>query len=320
MIFNKQEITLENVSCPNCRSCASTEITRTNDYDYFTTDLTFTIVSCSNCGLLYVNPRPKLSEAGKIYPCEYSAYHFDKISNPVIKKARYLMQQKKAKRILDCIRSSDQAIRIVDVGCGSPALLNLLKESSPVKLELYGNDFNQDILETVKKAGFHALDGAFENFQWREAFFDIVVMNQVIEHLFDVSGNLKKTFELLKDNGIVFIETPSDEGLDAKIFRHNHWGGYHIPRHLQIYNSKTIRNALEKHGFIVEEIKYLPSPNFWTSSVRNFLFRKGVPYALTKQMNYKNIGCMLTFSIIDTITKAFHPTSNMRVIARRPPR
>ena len=313
----KQLIELENISCPACKSCSYKELTRTMDYDYFTSELFFTIVLCSNCGLVYVNPRPKLSQIEKIYPNEYSAYHFDKIPNPIIKKARNFMQQSKARCILKCGGKNGTPIRIMDVGCGSPALLNLLKDMSRSKLELYGNDFNNSALDAVKNAGFIPVNGAFESIQWQGNFFDVIIMNQVIEHLFDLSGTLTKAFNLLKNNGTLFIETPSDDGLDAKIFRFNHWGGYHIPRHLQIFNAQTIKNTLSRHGFTIEAIEYLPSPNFWTSSLRNFLYRKGFPHALTKRMNYKNIGFMAAFSLIDTITKQFHPTSNMRVIARK---
>lgn len=319
-IFCKQTIELENISCPACRSGASSMLTRTMDYDYFTTDLSFAIVRCSDCGLVYTNPRPKLSQAGKIYPPEYSAYHFDKMPNSIIKKARNFMQQGKAKRILKCIQGGSGPARIMDVGCGGPTLLNLLKDVAKTDLDLYGNDFSEKALEAVKGAGFNPVCGPFEDIQWQDDFFDVIVMNQVIEHLFDLSGNLDKASRLLKDGGTLFIETPSVDGIDAKLFRFNHWGGYHSPRHLQLFNAKTIRKTLEHHGFVIEAIEYLPSPNFWTSSVRNFLFRKGVPYALTKRMNYKNVVFMAVFSIIDTVTKQFHPTSNMRVIARRSPR
>ncbi len=317
--FPDRHIDIEIVNCPCCESKNYKEITKSFDYDYFTTNIIFTIVNCLDCGLTYINPRPKITEVEKIYPPEYSAYHFDKIENTIIKKARNFMQSGKAKRIFKCIKDNEQEIRIIDIGCGSPAFLKLIENfSNRRKIDLYGNDVSSEILLSVENAGFKTVPGTFENVEWEENFFDVVVMNQVIEHLFDVKGNLNKVFRLLKSGGVLFIETPSDEGLDAKLFRKKYWGGYHVPRHLQIFNALTIDRMLKSYGFVVEQIECLPSPNFWTSSIRNFLFTKGIPRYLTRRMNYSNLFFMTLFTLLDTVIIPFHCTSNMRVIARKP--
>lgn len=317
-MFPDVSIAVEEVSCPGCGSTRSCLWTESRDYDYFTTGMAFQVARCQDCGLLYVDPRPKLSEIEKIYPQEYSAYHFDKIGNPLIRRARGFMQSGKARRILRCLDPRAERPRIVDVGCGAPALLSLLDQAAPGRLELYGNDFSPEMLAAVERAGFKPMPGAFETVAWESGFFDAVVMNQVIEHLFDVPGNLRKTFDLLKPGGVLFIETPSSEGLDARLFSRNHWGGYHLPRHLQIFDSATISRTLERYGFLVEKIEYLPSPNFWTSSVRNLLIRCGVPRSLTRRMNYRSVVCMGLFTSLDLVLRPFFKTSNMRVIVRKP--
>jgi SAM-dependent methyltransferase len=317
-MFPDVVIAVEPVACPGCGSALFGPWTESRDFDYFTTGMSFKVVRCQACGVLYVNPRPKLSEIEKIYPAEYSAYHFSRIKNPVIRRAREFMQLGKARRILRCLPSGSARPRIVDVGCGAPALLSLLDRAAPGRLELYGNDFHPKMLEEVERAGFKSMPGAFETVAWEKDFFDAVVMNQVIEHLFDVPGNLRKTYDLLRPGGVLFIETPSSEGLDARLFSRRHWGGYHLPRHLQIFDSSTIRRTLERYGFSVEKIEYLPSPNFWTSSVRNLLFRAGVPRCITRRMNYRSMVCMGTFTFLDLALRPFLRTSNMRVIARKP--
>jgi len=316
-MFIGQTIQTEDVDCPGCGGSHYNTITRTYDYDYFTTDIPFTVVRCRSCDLLYLNPRPLLSEISKIYPKEYSAYHFNNIRNPIIRKARNYMQSRKARRILNYISASSESPCILDVGCGSPALLSLIHHASSKPIELYGNDFNPDIMRDVREAGFKTVDGNLENVDWQEKFFDVIVMNQVIEHLFDVTTVLRKIHQLLKDGGILFIETPSDEGIDAHLFSHYHWGGYHVPRHLLIFNPKTIDKTLRRCGFVVDKVEYNPSPNFWTSSLRNLLIRKGFPSFITQRMNYKNIAFMMFFTVIDVLSKFFHPTSNMRIIARK---
>jgi len=316
--FPSVTVEVEDVCCPGCSSSNYEPLTESQDFDYFITDVVFRIVQCPECNLIYVNPRPSLKEIEKIYPEEYSAYHFSDIKNPIIRKARSFMQVAKARKILKCIPRVDNNMHIVDVGCGSPVLLNLLREIAPGEINLYGNDFNPKALELVKRMGFETIPGNFEDVEWENNFFDMIVMNQLIEHLFDIPGVLRKSFSLLKPNGALLIETPSADGLDSRLFRKYHWGGYHVPRHLQIFTSETISTTLSKYGFEVETISYLPSPNFWTSSFRNLLFIKGFPRFITKRMNYKNVFCMTLFTSLDLLTRNFSPTSNMRVVAKKP--
>ena len=310
-------IEVEKVCCPGCASSKYELLTKSQDFDYFTSDTVFQIVRCSECHLIYINPRPSLTEIAKIYPEEYSAYNFSNINKPIIRKARLFMQAAKAKKILKCIQQIDNNTNIVDVGCGSPVLLHLLRENASEKINLYGNDFNPNTLELVEKMGFKTMPGNFEDIDWANDFFDMVVMNQVIEHLFDIPAVLRKTFSLLKPAGALLLETPSADGLDSRLFRKYHWGGYHVPRHLQIFTSETISTTLSRYGFKVETISYLPSPNFWTSSFRNLLFIKGFPGFITKRMNYKNVFCMAFFTSLDLLTRNFSPTSNMREVARK---
>ena len=315
--FSKQTLEIEFIPCPGCKMKEFSIVTETMDYDYRTTDMVFQIVRCKHCNLIYMNPRPKLSEIHKIYPPNYSAYQFHNIKNRIIRNARNFMQRKKAFRILDALPPSHSLPRIIDVGCGSPALLNLIDTVSSRKLELYGNDFNPRVLELVESAGFKAIPGAFEKIDFENNFFDLIIMNQVIEHLFDVPGILNKSFQLLKPNGVLYIETPSEDGLDTKLFQRHNWGGYHVPRHLQIFNARTIMKTLSRYGFSIEKTEYIPSPNFWTSSVRNQFIRMGVPSFITSRMNYRNIVFMVLFTVMDSMTSSFHATSNMRVIAKK---
>ena len=318
LILPYKTINVEMVPCPGCGTNGYKYITSSTDFDYHTTDMVFQIVQCLKCGLFYVNPRPGIEEISKIYPEKYSAYHFSNIRNRVIRRARTFIQAGKARRILRCVCNLDGDVRILDVGCGGPILLMLIRNICQRGIKLYGNDFNHRALHLIEQEGFQTIPGKFEEINWEHDFFDVIVLNQVIEHLFDAPGVLRKSFNFLKQGGALYIETPSLDGLDARLFRKNHWGGYHIPRHLQFFNRETITQTLSRYGFEIEQVAYLPSPNFWTSSFRNLLAQKGFPSWWTKRMNYRNIVCMTVFTCLDLCTRMFFPTSNMWVIARKP--
>lgn len=302
----------ETPRCPGCELRWFKWVTRTHDYDYHTTDMEFVVAECEWCGVRYLYPRPTIEELGKVYPKEYSAYHFTKIANPLIRMARNFMQTMKARKILRSIPKDVGFPCILDVGCGSPALLKSINEKASGPVILFGNDFNDEVLQEIKNEGLNAVPGRFEDVDLTEKSFDVIVMNQVLEHVYDVGGALDKARQLLKDTGVLFIEIPSTDGIDARLFKYHNWGGYHAPRHLSYFNAAKLTKVLAEHGFKVKKVEYLPSPTFWTSSFRNLL--RGIPF-IAKRMNYKNMPCMAFFTVLDLMTRTFFPTSNMRIIA-----
>ena len=62
------------VACNNCGATGGEVIARGRDHEYATTTSdTFDVVRCS-CGLVYLDPRPAISELDTIYPNDYYAY------------------------------------------------------------------------------------------------------------------------------------------------------------------------------------------------------------------------------------------------------
>src|SRR3954453_12143499 len=63
-------------TCPHCggRDDAPLWAGREHEYDN-TTDEPFSFVRCRSCGLVRLDPRPDVSELGRIYPPNYYAYN-----------------------------------------------------------------------------------------------------------------------------------------------------------------------------------------------------------------------------------------------------
>src|SRR5580704_17260374 len=61
------------VACNNCGATGGEVIAHGRDHEYPTTPDTFTVVRCA-CGLVYLDPRPSVSELDTIYPKDYYAY------------------------------------------------------------------------------------------------------------------------------------------------------------------------------------------------------------------------------------------------------
>jgi len=66
---------------------------------------------------------------------------------------------------------------------------------------------------------------------------------------------------------------PNIQSWSRLIFKKN-WSALDIPRHLQLFSSKTIKDFLENHGFRIHRIKYGYDTYDFIASIQLALFGK----------------------------------------------
>ena len=302
------------VSCDLCGRETSTRIVANGvDFEYATCPNTFSIVRCNECGLHYLNPRPDISTLNIIYPQSYEPFHFHESTNPFIRYGRAFVQKKKVKAISRLVPPDGS---IIDVGCGSGYLLSLLKRYGSPDWKLYGNDFSEVSLANLERLGIQAAAGRFEELD-TALQFDLIILNQTIEHLDSPSSVVEKASHLVKPGGALFIETPSTEGMDARLFRSRYWGGYHFPRHWSLFDESSLRRLVELHGFETVKVDYLASPAFWVQSFHHLFLDKSYSRQVVNFWTIRNPLALAVFTILDTISARIGKTSNIRLIARR---
>ena len=67
---------LVHVQCCVCESDDTEPVGMGKDFEYNTSSDTFLAMRCNSCGLVYLNPRPNISEFERIYPVNYHAFDF----------------------------------------------------------------------------------------------------------------------------------------------------------------------------------------------------------------------------------------------------
>lgn len=90
--------------------------------------------------------------------------------------------------------------------------------------------------------------GGIEYFDGKTELFDVIIMNHVIEHLNDPIEVLEQCHALLKPGGQLWIETPNIDSFDYGRYKHN-WRGLVAPRHLVLFNQRSLSEALKRTGF-----------------------------------------------------------------------
>ena len=86
--------------------------------------------------------------------------------------------------------------------------------------DVTGIDIAKGIVDYANKSfNLNAYYIDFTKFQTDEKW-DIIIMGDVIEHVFDPAVMIKKASEMLKDNGVLWVSTPNYQSAFSEISGH----------------------------------------------------------------------------------------------------
>ena len=94
----------------------------------------------------------------------------------------------------------------MDVGCADATYFkNLTKKIK--NLNCHGVENNAEIVNKARKDGLSIFLGTIDDVP-KNLSFDLIIMNNLIEHVIDPLEELKAAGRLLKPGGKIFLETP----------------------------------------------------------------------------------------------------------------
>ena len=257
---------MEQVACLLCGLDEYEVHLRAPSYDWAEE---FTICKCNRCQLLFVNPRPSVTEIATFYPPSYHA--LPQLSNSVRNRAKYWLQYSVLQtfygwpprlspvvaRLLACKlepylgRAFPYTIgrRLLDIGCGNGEFLLWVRQFDS-SWTLTGVEPSSNASEMSRKAGLRVQTGDLESQQFPEGSFDVVTMWNVLEHLHDPLGTLREIRRILVPGGYVALVVPNIASSQAKRFGRD-WWVLQLPQHLTFFTLFTLREMLERAGFRV---------------------------------------------------------------------
>jgi len=134
---------------------------------------------------------------------------------------------------------------LLDVGC---ALGDSLVEAKKLGWKDPGGlETSEYAYKYAKKKGLKVKKGTLDN-SFEKNSFDVVTYQDVIEHVTDPVGELKKVYRILKPGGIVFLVTPDVGGFWSRLLGPL-WYHYKPVEHVVYFSQKTMKQALKKAGF-----------------------------------------------------------------------
>ena len=141
------------------------------------------------------------------------------------------------------------------MGCGDGFHLNLLRKYGAKTWTLEGIDMDRRAIERAKKSGLLVHCGNVESIDLPQNTYDLAFMIQTIEHVDKPDEVLRGIRKLLKPGGKLVIVTDNTDSLDFRFFKETYWGGYHFPRHWNLFNRNSLTELAEKNDFEVARLR-----------------------------------------------------------------
>jgi 2-polyprenyl-3-methyl-5-hydroxy-6-metoxy-1,4-benzoquinol methylase len=131
---------------------------------------------------------------------------------------------------------------VLEVGCGSGQLAAYLKKKG---FNVEVTDISQDILDEIKSVhGITGYCGGLEDIPFSHAY-DAIIFNNVLEHLSDPTDTISVAEQLLRPEGLIFIEVPNIASFQFKIFGKS-WYHLAIPGHLFHFTPSGLQKIADK--------------------------------------------------------------------------
>jgi len=145
---------------------------------------------------------------------------------------------------------------LIDIGCGEGFALSFFKKRG---FSILGLDYttsglenhNRDVLDNVIVGDVYK---GIDDLILSGRAFDVVNMDCVLEHVPDPYVLLKKVYELVANDGVVFITVPNDFSMiqkylfDNQIITKPYW--VESPDHVSYFNNDGLKNVCDAAGFL----------------------------------------------------------------------
>lgn len=226
-----------------CLFCGNTHHKSSVFEDTVFNNKTFEYIKCSACGLIQVNPLPNADDLNKMYPVEYQS----EVTGTNDNRYGFLFEE------LEKVQLPGK--KLLDYGCGAG---QFLVEARDRGYQAFGSEFNPDLVkqlaEKINGVQFITIEEMLKP-AYSETF-DIILLNNVLEHL----TNPKPIMEILKSklnpNGVFILTGPIENNFNLTqqsrklIFsiRKNLFGkkASHTPTHI-IYSNRNNQLAFFKN-------------------------------------------------------------------------
>ena len=312
-------IAVEGAICGICGASRHRPYAVSADYEYQTCRNEWTFVECLDCGTIYLHPRPAAGTLATIYPANYYSYAYDQRINAVARRAKDWLDRRRLVWMLGLLGRPLRAY--LDVGCGNGRYLEAVATLGTPHDRIYGLELDAGVVDRLRSAGFKVERATLEDAALPEGHFDLITLFSVLEHVSSPRALLERAAALLAPGGLLVAEFPNPRTTNARWFRDRYWGGYHTPRHWNLFTVESLAAAAAPSGLRLKTLCRTTGHAFWLFSLHHYV-RYRLGWDRLGRLLHPGI-CLPGVALataVDLVRARFGgETDNVLVILERPP-
>jgi 2-polyprenyl-3-methyl-5-hydroxy-6-metoxy-1,4-benzoquinol methylase len=140
---------------------------------------------------------------------------------------------------------------MLEIGCATGFFMEIAVMQG---WNVEGIDISSYAVEAAKRKGLRATTATIESFETNNTY-DCIVMQDVIEHVVDPAGMMRRVHALLNQGGFVALTTPDAGSLWARMWGKK-WHAFVPPQHLFYFRVSNLTRILESCGFTVRQVSH----------------------------------------------------------------
>jgi SAM-dependent methyltransferase len=242
--------TMETTACPMCGQRQEQQLFVGGDLLHPTAER-FRLVNCLNCGHLFQNPRPTATAIDRYYPPEYMPFLRAIEDEPSLFK-RLERSYGRAMRCQRVHRMAGKVGRLLDVGCATGIFLDGMRR---LGWQVQGVEPSASAVAYARsRFGLDVFEGRLEDAHYPANHFDVITLWDVLEHVHEPRQVLGELARIMRPGGLLVMSLPNPDSLEARLIG-EHWLGWDLPRHLNLFRPMFLRTHLAEAGFATEAIQ-----------------------------------------------------------------
>ncbi|MBC8163220.1 MAG: class I SAM-dependent methyltransferase [Roseiflexaceae bacterium] len=240
----------EHADCPICERNSAAPLLSGPDLLH-PSPQQFQLVSCQHCGHIYQNPRPRPEVIGRYYPPDYAPFQTAIADEP--RWWRRVERRIGRAKLCRAVHSyAGGPGHLLDIGCATGLFLDGMRrlgwgvagvEPSPGAAAYARERF-----------GLQVFQGTVETANLAPASFDAVTLWDVLEHVPEPRMLFAEVQRILRPGGVLVISLPNPDSLEARLLK-QHWLGWDLPRHLNLFKPALLKPQLARYGLQVEAMR-----------------------------------------------------------------
>ena len=194
---------------------------------------------CNKCKLIQQTKRIKEKILNKVYESKFYNCPAPTVSNigksEIEKFLKYFYSRRNKKK------------KLLEIACFDGFILKKLFKR---KWDVYGSDPSPSTKELLKELGPKRIKQKYFNSNLFDTKFDIIILRNLLEHIYDIPKFLEELKKSLNINGKIYIDVPNIK----ETIKLGGFGSF-FHQHVTYFSIETLNDILSKNGFVITHFK-----------------------------------------------------------------